>query len=185
MSQTFPKLIEEFNEAAMATAKRETLPIPVLVALYKTSMRHGAADMDERRNLTDIMFRLTHGLLDSYASPSMVPTLVTIDVKAKMTPMLEALCAPESIDFLPRDAGKKLAAVVMQASVTAAKTGYEQVKKWDDLEIYRRQAAALAELALQYADIIDTPRPDTSVETSKDIAPVKRITLKPSEGAQP
>ena len=128
MSQTFPKLIEEFNEAAMATAKQEKLPIPVLVAHYKTSMRHGTADMDERRNLTDIMFRLTHGLLDSYASPSMVHTLVGINVKAKMTPMLEALCAPESIDFLPPDAGKKLAAIVMRASVTAAKTGYEQIQ---------------------------------------------------------
>lgn len=185
MSKRFPNLIEEFTAAVTATAKQEALPIPVLVAHYKTAMRHGTADVDEKRSLAEIMFRLTHHLLEAYASPSHAPTLVTIKVKEKMAPMLETLCAPESIDFLPRDAGIKLAAIVMRVSDTAAKTTYEHLKKWNDLETYHAQAAALAELALQYADIINAPRPAASVETSKDIAPAKRITLKPAEGTQP
>lgn len=184
MSDNFPNLLETFNAAALAVAE-ETLPLQVFVNHYLTAMRHGTTDADEKHSLTKTIFDVTRKKLDFLASAAGIHKLRSADIKAELTPLLDALCKADCLDFLPRDAALQLATVNFKASETAAKMTHNNFSKWEHLESYRTQMAALTGLTLEYADIISQPRPGDSVETSKDIAPVKRITLKPAEVNQP
>ncbi|MEZ0261818.1 MAG: hypothetical protein ACAH80_12470 [Alphaproteobacteria bacterium] len=184
MSESHPNLLETFNAAAQA-AVEEKLPLPLFVTHYLTAMRHGTSDADEKRSLTKTIFDAVHNKLDYFASPGGIRATADLKVKETFVPLLDAMCTPECIDFLPHDAAQKLASIVFKASETAAKVTYDSFTKWEHFEPYQTHVAALSQLALVYADAISKPRPEASVETSKDIAPVKRITLKPAEGTQP
>jgi hypothetical protein len=184
MSDGFPDLLENFNNAATSAAA-DTLPLPLLLVHYQTALRHGTTDPEEKRRLSATLFDMAYKTLDSLATPEMARTLKDTDPKHKFSPLLDALCAEECIMFMPGDAAHRLASLALKASATGAAVTFDHFRIWDDLELYQKNLTQLAALSLHYADEICKPRAIGAVETSKDIAPVKRITLKPAEGGQP
>lgn len=182
-----PKLVENFN-AAVAAYTEDTIAPRMLVTHYFAAMRHGAVDGAEKQALTAAIFNGVSKRLLHYATPGNGKTLGRVTVEPLTKPLLDALATPEAREFLPEDASFKMAEIIEAASASAQKTSWQDFSGTDSYERhenYKVQITLLAEMALNYADIFAEPLPLANVETSKDIAPVRRITLKAAEGGQP
>lgn len=172
MSRTFRELSDEFN-ATVQNYLRSDVTVDLLLTKYSILLRHKAEEPADRQALADALYTCGAKWLSHIAEPSsgslyMMPT-------QEMT-LFSRITAEDSLPFVPARAPAELTDIALELLRRA------EGPKGGDSES-RGYLVRLANQTLGFADTIRAAHEKmaSEVATSQDIAPGKKIALKPKD----
>jgi hypothetical protein len=172
MTRTIGELCDEFNKTAQSYTQ-SNVSVDLLITKYAILLKHKAQDLKDRERLAGIMYDAGVQWLTQITQPG---TPVVYTMPARMLAHFNRMTAEDSIALLPARAPGELTDIALDLLRRA------EGPKGGDSES-RGYLVKLADQALGFADAIRDAHEKAAAEvaTSQDIAPGKKIALKPKD----